>query len=154
MVHLYELRRALELFAVNRKHEDGRPSHDMAALQRLREEWISLDADAPSTDPEFVVLDEEFHAGLAEASGNPEVADEVRRVNQRIRPVRSHDFVTPGRIAQTIEQHVAILDAMLAGKPDLAAALLDQHIRESQAVVEAAASRAMERMLQAGEAGW
>ena len=113
-----------------------------------------MDSDAPTTDPEFVVLDEEFHARLTEASGNPEMADEVRRVNQRIRPVRSHDFVTPGRIAKTIEQHVDILDALLAPDPDRAAELLDHHIRESQAVVEAAASQAMERMLRAGEEGW
>ena len=154
MVNLYELRRALELFAIVRRGPDGVSKHDPAALRALREEWIGMDSDAPTTDPEFVVLDEEFHARLTEASGNPEMADEVRRVNQRIRPVRSHDFVTPGRIAKTIEQHVDILDALLAPDPDRAAELLDHHIRESQAVVEAAASQAMERMLRAGEEGW
>jgi DNA-binding GntR family transcriptional regulator len=153
-VNLYELRRALELFALARKGADGGPAHDREALLALRDEWVRLDVDAPLTDPEFVVLDEEFHAGLTEAAGNAELVDEVRRVNQRIRPVRSHDFVTPGRIAATIEQHLAIIEALLAGRQDEAVELMDRHIRESQAVVEVAAVQAMERMLRAGEEDW
>ncbi len=154
MVNLYELRCALELFAIRRTDADGGPAHDVDALRSLREEWIQLDADAPPEDPEFVILDEEFHARLTEASGNPELAEEVRRVNQRIRPVRSHDFVTPGRIVTTIEQHLAIVDALLTGDAATAATKLDRHIGESRAVVEAAAASAMERMLRAGEGVW
>jgi DNA-binding GntR family transcriptional regulator len=154
MANLYEVRRALELFAIRRTRPDGTPAHDVAALHALRDEWQRLTVDAPLTDPEFVILDEEFHAGLVEASGNTELADEVRRINQRIRPVRSHDFVTPGRIAATIEQHLAILERLLDGEAEEAADRLDRHIRESQAVVEAASIRALEKMLQAGEEAW
>jgi DNA-binding GntR family transcriptional regulator len=154
MGNLYELRCALELFAMRRCDADGRSTHDVGAIRALREEWIQLDSEAPPTDPDFVLLDEEFHARLTEASGNQELADEVRRVNQRIRPVRSHDFVTPGRIATTIEQHLAIVDAVLTGDPEGAATRLDRHIRESQAVVAAAAAQALERMFLAGEGAW
>jgi DNA-binding GntR family transcriptional regulator len=154
MANLYEVRRALELFAIRRTGPDGRPAHDPDALAAIRDEWHRLTVDAPLTDPEFVILDEEFHAGLVEASGNPELAEEVRRINQRIRPVRSHDFVTPGRIAATIDQHLAIVGALLDGRVDEAADRLDRHIRESQAVVEAASIRALENMLAAGEEAW
>jgi DNA-binding GntR family transcriptional regulator len=154
MANLYEVRRALELFAIRRTGPNGAPTHDVAALQAIRDEWQRLTTDAPPTDPEFVILDEEFHAGLVEASGNPELAEEVRRINQRIRPVRSHDFVTPGRIAATIDQHLAIVDRLLDGRTNEAGERLDQHIRESQAVVEAASIRALENMLQAGEGSW
>ncbi len=154
MANLYEVRRALELFAVRRRDSSGAPSHDREALHAIRREWIRLGDDATPDDPEFVVLDEDFHAELTEASGNTELSEQVRLINQRIRPVRSHDFVTSGRIASTIGQHVAIVDALLSGQSELAADRLDHHIRQSQAIVEAASIRAMERMLRAGEEAW
>lgn len=154
MANLYEVRRALELFAVRRQDSGGRPAHNRDALYALRKEWIGLGTEASENDPEFVVLDEDFHAELTEASGNPELTEQVRLVNQRIRPARSHDFVTSGRIASTIDQHVAIVDALLAGQSEVAADRLDRHIRESQLVVEAASVRAMERMLRVAEEVW
>lgn len=146
---LYEVRRALELFAL-RRCVDGDASYNRPMLQTLLDDWSSIDTDTDMPDPEFVLLDEEFHGNLAEAAGNHELAEELRLVNERIRPVRSHDFVTPGRIATTIEEHLAILDAVLAGFDGKAAVLLERHIRISQEIVEAAALTALERMLQAG----
>jgi DNA-binding GntR family transcriptional regulator len=120
------------------------------ALRVLETEWEALVPDAPDTDPDFVLVDEDFHRRLAVAGGNRMLADELRSVGERIRPVRSHDFVVPGRIEATVTQHLAILQAVLAGS-ESATRLLEQHILESQAVVEAALGRAMERMLTAGE---
>jgi DNA-binding GntR family transcriptional regulator len=143
---LYGLRRALELFAVRQTVERSR---DGAALEVLLGEWEALAPDAPEADPDFVLLDEDFHCRLAEASGNAEIVEELRRVGERIRPVRTHDFVTPGRIGETIAQHVQILDAVL-GSPAEAAQRLDAHILESQRIVEAAVGAALERMLTGG----
>lgn len=149
MGELYEVRRALEMFALRRAPEGG--GHDREALTVLREEWRSIDADDAQLDPEFVLIDEDFHVRLAEAAGNQQLAEELRQVSERIRPVRTHDFVTPGRIASTIEQHLAILDTVMARKPTKAAALLEAHIQQSQGVVEVAVARMLERMLSIGE---
>lgn len=146
---LYEVRRALELFAL-RRCEDSGAAYDQAVLGRLHADWSSIDTDVDLPDPEFVLLDEEFHGDLAEAAGNHELAGELRRVNERIRPVRSHDFVTPGRISTTIQEHLAILAAVADRLEGKAALLLDRHIRESQEVVEKASLQALERMLSAG----
>jgi DNA-binding GntR family transcriptional regulator len=146
---LYEVRRALELFALRRALE-GNGTYDRAMVQGLHDDWASIDADVDIPDPEFVLLDEEFHGNLAEAAGNHELAEELRRVNERIRPVRSHDFITPGRIAATIAEHLGILDAIIEGLEGKAALLLDRHIRESQTIVQQASSLALERMLSAG----
>jgi DNA-binding GntR family transcriptional regulator len=143
---LYGLRRALELFAVQRAVEQ--PA-DRARLEQLLAEWEALAPDAPEADPDFVLLDEDFHSRLAEASGNAELVDELRRVGERIRPVRTHDFVTPGRIGATIAQHVGILDAVIASSTE-AVGRLDRHILESQRIVEAAVGTALERMLTGG----
>jgi len=149
---LYEIRRALELFAIRRCAE-GAGTYDQAALAELREEWSSFDGEFDLPDPEFVLLDEEFHRRLAAAAGNAELADELRVVNERIRPIRSHDFVTPGRIADTVIEHLGILDAVIAGHDGSAALLLERHIGESQRIAQRSASLALERMVAAGRNG-
>ncbi len=143
---LYEVRRALERFAVS-KATRGEGEHDKPALEALHEDWEILAGEAPNPDPEFVLLDEEFHSRLAAASGNSILAEELQRVNERIRPVRSHDFLTAGRIDATIKQHLGIVRSLLDGEPQRAEVMLDAHILQSQAVVEAAVSMALEKML-------
>jgi DNA-binding GntR family transcriptional regulator len=149
MRELYEIRRALELFALRRTRSSG--GHDRDAIEELKEEWVTLDCDAGATDAEFVHLDEDFHRRLAESAGNRELAEALRSINERIRPVRSHDFITVGRISATIEQHLQILDAVLARRIGRACTLLESHISESQSVVEFAVARVLERMLSVGE---
>jgi len=146
---LYEVRRALETFAI-RQTAAGCSPEAREALLCLRDEWLALLPEAPDTDPEFVLPDEDFHRRLAIASGNGLLADELRNIGERIRPVRTHDFVTPGRVGVTISQHLEILEAVIAGEAR-AEALLETHILESQASVEAGLGRAMERMLTASE---
>jgi len=149
MRELYYIRRALELHALRRA--DPQFIRDRDSLVELREDWRALDGGESTIDAEFVLLDEDFHRRLAESAGNMQLADQLRKVNERIRPVRSHDFMNAGRIAATIEQHLAIVGAVLARKTGQAATLLDRHIGESQAVVEQAVANVLERMLSVGE---
>jgi hypothetical protein len=41
------------------------------------------------------------------------VADLLQSVNERIRIVRVHDFLSPERVERTIEQHLAIVEALI-----------------------------------------
>jgi DNA-binding GntR family transcriptional regulator len=150
MRELYEIRRALELFALRRGCE-SELRHERELLECLADEWLSLDAGAIEPNGEFVLADEAFHASLAEAAGNLRLAQELQRVNERIRPIRSRDFVCAERIAVTIEQHLAITEALLAGDAQEAASLLDSHILESQREVEGRVAAALERLLDYGE---
>jgi DNA-binding GntR family transcriptional regulator len=153
MRELYEIRRALELFALRRGDDCG---YDAALLAELADDWRALDPGEAQADPDFVLLDEDFHVRLAEAAGNGELAAELRSLNERIRAVRTHDFVTTGRIAVTLEQHRSIVEAVLARRLGRASSLLDTHIAQSQGVVEAAVGRVLERMLSIGgrDAAW
>src|SRR5262249_711937 len=105
--HLYEVRSTLEIQALNRPARVG-AEHDRPMLDELRTEWLGL-AESPPEAPDlhFVLLDESFHVTLAEAAGNPPLADLLRQVNERIRIVRTTDFLSPDRIAQTIDEHLA-----------------------------------------------
>lgn len=143
---LYDVRRALELWALARTMEAASPVA-AAALEELRQEWLDIGTDRARPDPEFVLLDEDFHQRLAQACTNAELCLELQRVNQRIRPVRSHDFLTAARVTATVVEHLEILGAVRGGALDRAHQLLDRHIRDSQKVVEVAVTAALEKML-------
>lgn len=148
---LYEVRQALEAMALSRSvgTGDGRStSHDLAALEELHRDWTSLAVDgAAGTDPEFVLLDEDFHVRLALASGNAAVADLLVGVNERIRIVRVHDFLTDGRIDATVGEHLAILEALIDDDLQTAALRLTKHIDVSADVASSHALAAVARML-------
>jgi DNA-binding GntR family transcriptional regulator len=148
---LYEVRRGLELLALRRPVEGG-PAHDGETLESLRDDWRAMDEPDPEAepDPNFVLLDEEFHLRLALAAGNQQLATLLGSVNERIRLVRIHDFLAAERVAVTITQHVGIVEALLGGRADTAAERLDRHLAESLAVVEQRATTALSRMV----AGW
>jgi DNA-binding GntR family transcriptional regulator len=147
MRHLYEVRIGLELQALHRPARNG-AAHDAVMLEVLRDEWRSLERDLPiDTDPSFVMLDESFHVTLAEAAGNPVLADHLRQVNDRIRIVRMQDFLTTGRIDETIAEHLGIVEAVLAGDIPEAERRFAVHVGQSIAVVEERVSTAIARMV-------
>ena len=149
--HLYEVRSTLELQALRRPERTGTP-HDLAVVEELRTDWRALQEEsAEEADPSFVLLDESFHVTLAEAAGNPVVADLLRQVNERIRIVRSQDFMTASRILQTIDEHISITDAVLAGDVDGACARFVAHLDRSVSVVEDRVNRAIARMIRGGD---
>lgn len=142
---LYEVRVSLEIAGLQRPGRLG-ARHDVTRLVALRDEWLALADDPPEADPLFVLTDESFHLGLAEASGNPVLADHLRTVNERLRVVRMHDFRTPERLAATIEEHLGIVEAVLAGDLAEAERRFGMHLEVSLAVVEDRVARARERM--------
>jgi DNA-binding GntR family transcriptional regulator len=143
---LYEVRKGLELLAIRRPVAEGVP-HDRGILVQIHDDWATLAEDLPEPDPGFVITDEAFHVGIAEAAGNEALAEMLRHVNQRIRLVRMHDFLAADRIQATVEQHLAIVTALLSGDLSEAATALADHLTESMAVVETLANLALARML-------
>ena len=143
---LYDVRRALELSTPRLALRHGL-EYERDKLLALREEWLAIDVDDDTLDAEFVLRDQDFHARLALAGGNRTLVDELSKVNQRIRPIRSHDFITQGRIVATVDEHVQIVEKVLDGDYEQASECLERHIIESQAIVELAVAKAVERML-------
>ena len=150
IAQLYEVRKSLELNAVRRRTDDDTDTvtHDRAALLELRRDWVALEhAAAEHADPEFVLVDEDVHIRLALASGNEALAEVLASVNERIRIVRIHDFLTEERIRMTVEEHVGIINGLLDGEVEHAASRLDAHIDESARVASERAWNSMVRML-------
>lgn len=149
--HLYEVRCGLEMQALRRPQQTG-TAHDMGMLEELRDDWRAF-ADEPQqeADPSFVLLDETFHVTLADAAGNPALTEILRQVNDRIRIVRMQDFLTEDRIHRTIEEHLVIVEAVLAGDVTAAVARFLGHVDRSVAVVEERVNRALSRMVTGGD---
>lgn len=145
MRHLYEVRIGLELQALRRPARSG-TTHDLDALHGLRDEWRTMAGEDLEPGAGFVVLDESFHVGLADAAGNPVLVDLLTHVNERIRIVRMQDFLTADRIAQTIAEHVGILDALLTGDLGETERRFGLHVETSISVVEERVHRALARM--------
>ncbi len=158
IAELYEVRKSLELTALRRTSVPsgsqssgdsvGERMHDRSALLELRRDWVALENDpAEHADPDFVLVDEDFHIRLALSSGNAALAEVLATINERIRVVRVHDFLTEERIIATVEEHVGILDGLLEGNVERTVERLEAHIDESARVASQRALNAMVRML-------
>jgi DNA-binding GntR family transcriptional regulator len=128
---LYEMRRALEAVALRRACSAEGPR---AGLAEVRRAWTGR---APKPGEDVLYRDEAFHVGIAEVGGNGAVVASLEAVNARIRMVRVHDFLDADRIAATIDQHLAILDAIERRDAPAACELMESHILESQQLTTA-----------------
>ncbi len=120
MRELYAVRTVLEDLAVR--------TADPAQLDAAATRNGSSCAPSATSRRTSCYADEAFHEAIAHASGNSATERYLHDINERIRVIRIHDFTTVDRIVTTIEEHLEILDALRAGRPDAAAALMRVHI--------------------------
>jgi DNA-binding GntR family transcriptional regulator len=125
---LYEVRVALETFAVTLAVERGR-TMDWSSLAR---EWATPLDPLPAAEV-MLELDEKFHIALAEAGGNTVLVEHLLTINERIRAIRAKDFALPGRSQSTCDQHAWILGLIIGGDDARASAAMREHIMESKA---------------------
>ncbi|KGM14087.1 GntR family transcriptional regulator [Cellulomonas bogoriensis] len=147
---LYELRITLELRGIARAIENPQIRHDEAVLRAELDSWYLLRAEPPVPDPSFVLLDERFHTALSRSSGNDQITEALVAVNQKIRSVRMHDFMEAERITSTIDEHIEIVELVLAGQLPAALTALHKHVGESIEVVMERATSALSKMALAG----
>lgn len=143
---LYELRVTLELRGITRAVESASVRHDRDVLSAELVRWHELRTHPPEPDPNFVVLDERFHAELSRASGNPALTEALVAVNQKIRRVRMYDFLSADRVRTTIAEHIEIAELVIGDRLDDAYLALYDHIGASMDVVLERATRALTQM--------
>lgn len=141
IVELYELREALEVYAVGKAARRQPPASDLAMLHALCEEVLAIAGELRSSGCErldeaqmhrFVCADMKFHMLLLRAAGNRRIMRVVgeTRVLTRIFSYRreGHD----ARLLERIYQyHHDILQAVESGNAQEAMERMGQHIRVS-----------------------
>lgn len=123
---LFEVRMALER-TVARLAADRASDEHRAQLAALRDGTPAA-REAPA-DPDVRFQGErDVHALLAAAAGNPTLAGHVSLVNQELQLLRTQSGGIPARADHATAEHDELVDAVLAGDGDRAAAAMETHL--------------------------
>ena len=124
---LYELREALEAFAV----EKAIANLTDAALARLRAKMNSYGRDVQNRfTRERLVFDQDVHLAIAELAGNETLMSTLNHVFERIVLKRRTDgLYDPARGLAAHQEHLLVLEAIERRDADEAVAVLRSHIQ-------------------------
>jgi GntR family transcriptional repressor for pyruvate dehydrogenase complex len=141
IVDLVETRVLLEMASMRRLGSRVRHTPDGATLLTSAEEIVGHMADPRLRPEEFHQWDTAFHVALAQAAGNVVVEVVMASLREAIQAyVLAAVPALPdwGSTADDLRcQHLAVLSALRSGDGDLAASLVEQHIRGFFAVARA-----------------
>jgi DNA-binding GntR family transcriptional regulator len=149
MRDLYDVRLAVEELVVRRAATAGNPGD----LDELKQDWLAIAAEhrggwLPDSGSAFVSRDESFHQRLAAASGNDFAVELLAEIADRIRILRIYDFTSDDRIGATIDEHLEIIAAVIAGDADTAASFMRAHVQRSANVVRERIGEALAKMFE------
>jgi DNA-binding GntR family transcriptional regulator len=76
----------------------------------------------------FYDVNQEFHEAIYEASRNAFLADQTRKLRNQVAAYRRRVTRMPNRIADTVREHEAIMQAILAHDPERAHGTMRDHV--------------------------
>ncbi|MAS37340.1 MAG: hypothetical protein CL610_25285 [Anaerolineaceae bacterium] len=113
---------------------------DETRVRQLCETWQQLRT-PPSSDAEILELhmnaDSQLHQAMGEMCGNAVLQDMVTKVVNKSAWIRRWVYangVPDSHLMTMADEHLQILEALLANRPEEAAGLLDRHLTLGQAV--------------------
>jgi DNA-binding GntR family transcriptional regulator len=140
---LYDVRLALELYALESVTERGAPPK---ALATLRDTWQGVASEPDGRKGgELADLDTAFHETLAAFFGNDVLLEQLKSINERLYVFRMIDFDKPDRVESTCLQHVAIVDRIAARDVAGARAALRVNVEEGRSIVRSTVKEALAR---------
>jgi DNA-binding GntR family transcriptional regulator len=99
-----------------------------AQLAALRDIHARLEAARDADIDRFYDINTEFHEAIYEASANGFLAEETRRLRNRVAAYRRRVTHMPARIGDTLREHQSVLDAITARDPDGAHQAMRAHL--------------------------
>ncbi len=140
---IYEVRLALELYAVETLVHRGAPPTTLVALHQA---WESL-CRAPESlkGEELAELDTNFHETLIALIGNETLITELRAINERLFVFRMIDFGRANRVESTCVQHLNVLERIAAKDVNGARAAIRVNIEDGRNIVHATFKDALAR---------
>ena len=96
---------------------------------RLLEAHEACGREARSGDADaYYYANERFHQVLYDASHNVYLAEQTRQLHDRLKPYRRLQLRALSRVAVSLAEHQAVVDAVLAGDSERAERVLKDHI--------------------------
>ncbi|MGD9783224.1 MAG: GntR family transcriptional regulator [Hyphomicrobiaceae bacterium] len=96
---------------------------------RLQQTLSACEAAARLGDPDaYYFENEQFHRAIYAASGNTFLAEQALALHKRLAPFRRLQLRVRHRLSSSQREHGTIVEAILAGEPDLAAEELRAHV--------------------------
>lgn len=139
---LYEVRLALESFAVETLAGRSAARAELAAMKRV---WSALGKPPKRSVEELAQLDALFHEELAALVNNEMLLKQLRAINERLLIFRMIDFAKPDRIESTCKQHLAILERIEAGDAAGAREAMRRNVDDGRSIVGASVKEALAR---------
>ena len=134
ILELLEMREALEGFAARLASERA----DTSTIERLRKLVEPASFENPSEDElkRLADTDRQFHELIYEATGNRQLIDTSRRINDQVHLVRLTTTLLSDRRTKSSKELVRIAAAIAARKGDEAERLAREHILGAIAAVQ------------------
>jgi len=142
---LYDVRQALEIFAVEWLATHGMPEAEWAELQST---WQDIQQNLPRSTADFAENDEAFHEKLAGCTGNQALVQYLHNIDERLHFIRMTDITTAARLCATCEQHLQILECVKNGDARCARDAMKMNIEGGRQNVEQAVKEALARSFQ------
>jgi DNA-binding GntR family transcriptional regulator len=139
---IYEVRLALELFAMETLAERGAPP---MALATLRDAWEGVARQSDRKGEDLAELDTAFHETLAALVDNATLLQHLKAINERLLVFRMIDFDRAQRVESTCAQHLEILDRIAAKDVAGARAAIRRNIEDGRVIVQATLKEALAR---------
>jgi DNA-binding GntR family transcriptional regulator len=120
-----ELRALIEVPTVVGLAETAQPDL-LEALRPVAQEIIATAREHDLAG--YLESDRRFHLQLLALSGNEQLVETVRRLRDRTRLYGLEELMAQGRLLASAEEHVELLDALLARDTDRAREVMARHI--------------------------
>ena len=100
-----------------------------SALAGIREALVACEREADVDDANaYYYANEQFHALIYQACGNPFLVQQTQNLKNRLKPFRRMQLRLRNRIGQSLDEHRCIVHALECGDGDAAAAAARDHV--------------------------
>jgi DNA-binding GntR family transcriptional regulator len=133
ILDIYEVRAALEAVA-SRDAAERRREMDIATLQRLNEDFAAAVGTGQEQPSGAAGANLAFHQAVWLTARNAACLDALTRLQAHLGRYSGTTLSVPGRGPAAVQEHAAILDAIIRQDPDAAAALAAEHMSKAKQV--------------------
>ena len=133
----FQIRQALEGFCVimiAQQHQDPLVAKLLAQLNDYLEEQSNLTGD--HNVYEFMELDELYHRDIINFAGNERLISTYNEIRSRFQRITVKALKEPGRMEDTVREHLDILVKMKDGHPWEAYQTMALHLNSTQKIME------------------